>query len=354
MRTRSTTVSSVSWLVATALTVAPFHGAIAAPETAPAPDAAAAAEAPAEEPAAEPPSELTPEQAAAARDAQIETDLSTAKTEVDAAKAKIDAAPKSADVEEALTEAETNLAAAKSAAAAAKGSVEESKAELTAAKTELEESKTALASRLASKPKMKAKDKAEAEATIAASEAAITKSEETITKQEAAIAEVEASITELETAIAAARGDAEAKAQAEAEAKAKADAEKAAAQAIEDARPPEPRIANKPATGKGLMIAGGTVAGVGLGLTIAFSLMTRKCSIDGPLQCGLQNQDNFLIPMGAATLLTGTMLLGVGVGYYLRYKRWERWTPEEGTGKRTAFVPTASRNGAGLALVGRF
>lgn len=349
MRTRSTTVSSVSWLVAAALTIAPFHGAMAAPAEAPAPDAA---EAPTAEPEVSP--EMTPEEMLAARDAQVETDITTAKNELAAAKAKIEGAPKTPNVEEALTEAETNLAAAKSAAAAAKGSVEEAKAELTAIKTDLEESKTALATRLASKPKMKAKDKADAEAAIAESEASVAKSEATIGTQESAIAEIEASITELETAIAAARGDAEAKARAEAEAKAKADAEKAAAQAIEDARPPEPRIANKPATGKGLMIAGGTVAGVGLGLTIAFSLMTRNCSIDGPLQCGLKNQDNFLIPMGAATLLTGTMLLGVGVGYYLRYKRWERWTPENGTGKRTAFVPTASRNGAGLAVVGRF
>jgi hypothetical protein len=103
------------------------------------------------------------------------------------------------------------------------------------------------------------------------------------------------------------------------------------------------------------MIAGGTVAGVGAGLTIAFTLMTRNCSIDGPLQCRLQNQDDFLIPMAAATLLTGTMLLGVGVGYALRYKRWERWTPENGARtKKTAFVPTATRTSAGLALVGRF
>lgn len=121
-----------------------------------------------------------------------------------------------------------------------------------------------------------------------------------------------------------------------------------------DGRPPEPRIANKPAKGKGLMIAGGTVAGVGAGLTIAFSLMTRNCSFDGPLQCRLQNQDDFLIPLGAATLLTGTMILAVGIGYHVRYKKWETWSPEDDKKVSLIPVPTAMRRGAGLAWGGRF
>jgi len=346
MRTRSTTVSSVSWLVAVALTVAPIHGAMAAAPEAPPPDAAAAPEG---EPAEAPAEELTPEQAAEARNAQVEKDIALAKTEVEAAKAKIASSSSSDDFEEVLNEAEANLAAAKSAATAAKGTVAETKAELEAIKTVLEEDKAAFAA----KPPKKKKDKAAAEAAIAAMESAVTTSTDTITAQEAAIAEVEAAIAEQETAIADTRTKAEAKAKADAEAAAaKAKTETPSYLPEEDDRPPEPRIANKPATGKGLMIAGGTVAGVGLGLTIAFSLMTRKCSIDGPLQCRLQNQDNFLIPAGAATLLTGTMLLGVGVGYFLRYKRWERWSPEDA--KKTALVPTATRTSAGLALVGRF
>ena len=99
------------------------------------------------------------------------------------------------------------------------------------------------------------------------------------------------------------------------------------------------------------MIAGGTVAGVGLGMTIAFSLMTRNCSISGPLQCRLQNQDDFLIPMSAATLITGTMVLAVGVGYHLRYKRWKRNSMGDA---KTALVPAPMRGGGGLAWAGRF
>ncbi|MCA9706207.1 MAG: hypothetical protein KDK70_10190, partial [Myxococcales bacterium] len=157
-------------------------------------------------------------------------------------------------------------------------------------------------------------------------------------------------------AAAAAEAEAEAAAAAEAEAAAAAEAEKQAEPPPpsfvpeEDDGPEEPMIAGKPATGKGLMIAGGVVAGVGLGLTITFSLITRKCSYDGPLQCRLQNQDNFLIPLGAATLLTGSMLLGVGAGYHVRYKRWKRLSGE----KKTALVPTTMNRGAGLAWVGRF
>ncbi|MCA9649674.1 MAG: hypothetical protein KC501_07185 [Myxococcales bacterium] len=152
--------------------------------------------------------------------------------------------------------------------------------------------------------------------------------------------------------------EAEAAAAAEAEAAAAAEAEAAKSDSSylpeEDDRPPEPRIANKPAKGKGMMIAGGSAAGAGLAMTITFGLMTRHCSIDGPLQCRLQNQDDFLIPMGVATLLTGTMLLAVGVGYHLRYKKWERWTPEGD--KKTALIPTpaAFRGGGGLVWSGRF
>ena len=48
------------------------------------------------------------------------------------------------------------------------------------------------------------------------------------------------------------------------------------------------------------------------------------------------------------------MLLAVGVGYHLRYKKWERWTPEGD--KKTALIPTpaAFRGGGGLVWSGRF
>jgi hypothetical protein len=349
MRTSTPTVSLVSSLVAVALTIAPFHGAVAA---AVAPDTAEAhtAEAPTAEPEptepTEPPAELTPEEAAAARDAGIETNITTAKTKAADAKAKVEAAgaaKEAEEVETALNEADAALAESKTAIADAKSGIEESKAALAESKAVLEESKAALATK-------KKKEKPAAEAAIAEAEASVVAAETSITEAEAAVAEAEAAVTEVETAITTAREEADAKAKAEAEAAAKPTTPSFIPDA--DDRPPEPRIANKPAKGKGLMIAGGTIAGVGLGLTIAFSLMTRKCSFDGPLQCSLQNQDDLLIPMGAATLLAGTMVLGVGVGYFFRYKRWERWSPEDD--KKTALVPTADRNGAGLAWVGRF
>jgi hypothetical protein len=336
MRTSSPTVSFVSSLVAAALTIAPVHGALAAPDADDAPTAEVAAE---------------PEDATAARSASIQANLDAAKAKIAEAKAKVEGAGKAEDAEVPLGEAETLLGEASAAVGEAKASLEESKAEAAVLKSSLEESQAELAA-ITGKGKSKDKARAEVQEVITATGAALAELDGAITTVEASIAEVEASIAEVEGSIAAARGDAEAKAKADAEAKAKADAEEAARQAIEDARPPEPRIGNKPAKGKGLMIAGGTVAGVGLGLTIAFTLMTRNCSFDGPLQCSLQNQDDFLIPAGAATLLTGTMLLGVGVGYHFKYKRWERWSPEDM--KKTALVPTATRHGGGLAWVGRF
>lgn len=130
-------------------------------------------------------------------------------------------------------------------------------------------------------------------------------------------------------------------------------------------RPDEPMINGKPRTGKGLMISGGVVLGVGIGTTIAFSLMTRGCKIDGPLQCRLQDQDAFLIPLGASTTLLGAMLLSVGVGYHLHYKRWQQWTPEQEKAKQNrrrgkrnkataVFSPTFLPGGAGLGATGRF
>jgi hypothetical protein len=130
-------------------------------------------------------------------------------------------------------------------------------------------------------------------------------------------------------------------------------------------RPEEPRVGGKPRKGKGLMIAGGTVLGVGIGATVAFSLMTLNCSYDGPLQCKLKDQDQLLIPLGAATALLGAMLLAVGVGYHVQYKRWEAWKPGDNEKKakkgrkgrernKTALVPASFRGGGGLVWTGRF
>lgn len=129
----------------------------------------------------------------------------------------------------------------------------------------------------------------------------------------------------------------------------------------EDERPDEPMIAGKPRKGKGLMIAGGTVLGVGIVSTVVFGLVSNHCSYDGPLQCKHQNDRDFLIPLGASVTLLGAMMLAVGIGYHFHYKKWERWAPgqDDKKGKRsrrakTALVPAMSPDGVGLSWSGRF
>ncbi|HET6585915.1 MAG TPA: hypothetical protein VFG69_20805 [Nannocystaceae bacterium] len=129
-------------------------------------------------------------------------------------------------------------------------------------------------------------------------------------------------------------------------------------------RPEEPRVGGKPRKGKGLMIAGGSVLGVGIAATITFSLMTRRCHYDGPLQCKLQDQDALLIPLGSAAALLGAMLLAVGIGYHVQYKKWEAWKPGDNEKKKkgrkgrerskTALVPGLFRGGAGVVWGGKF
>jgi len=133
-------------------------------------------------------------------------------------------------------------------------------------------------------------------------------------------------------------------------------------------RPPEPQVSGKPRKGMGMMIAGGTVFGVGLAATITFGLVTRHCKYSGPLECKYQEQDQFLIPMGAAVTLLGAMLLGVGVGYHVGYKKWQRWTPEvaaaekakqdkrkrRGKKSNTAFAPAMIPGGGAMVWGGRF
>lgn len=128
-------------------------------------------------------------------------------------------------------------------------------------------------------------------------------------------------------------------------------------------RPDEPRIAGKPRTGKGLLIAGGATAGVGLVATIVFSVITLGCSVDGPTQCRYRNQDTVLIPIGIATLAIGGMLLAVGGGYYVQYKKWQNWKPgqleeprpKRVRGRRTAVVaPGWIPGGATLGYAVRF
>jgi hypothetical protein len=132
-----------------------------------------------------------------------------------------------------------------------------------------------------------------------------------------------------------------------------------------DDRPVEPTVNGKPRKGIGLMIAGGATLLGGITSTIVFDQVTLRCSLDGPLQCRHQNQAQFLIPLGAAITLLGAMLLAVGVGYHLQYRKWERWTPAEAEKKKrrgrrgrtkTAALPspTLMHGGGGLSLTGRF
>ena len=128
----------------------------------------------------------------------------------------------------------------------------------------------------------------------------------------------------------------------------------------EDLPPEEPKVANRPAKGIGLMAAGGSTLGVGLAWTIGFGLATRNCSLDGPLQCKLENQDEFLIPAGVAMMTLGTILLGVGIGWHIRYKRWQAWKPgqedkkKKGRGKTARIAPAMFGRGGGLVMGGRF
>ncbi len=115
-------------------------------------------------------------------------------------------------------------------------------------------------------------------------------------------------------------------------------------------RPDEPRIGGRPAKGVGLMATGGVLLGLGAAGLITTSLVTRKCSFDGPLQCKYRDQDEFLIPLTAAPTILGVVLLAVGAGYYVRYNKWEKWTP----GKNAMVAPILGRNGGGVAVSGRF
>jgi len=115
--------------------------------------------------------------------------------------------------------------------------------------------------------------------------------------------------------------------------------------------PPEPRIAGRSRTGKGMLIAGGTVLGAGLALTITFGAMTRGCRLDGPLECKYAAQDTLLIPLGVTVMVAGAMVLAVGAGYFVQYRRWQRAVAVAGRG---IVVPTVARDAAGVSYVARF
>jgi hypothetical protein len=116
-------------------------------------------------------------------------------------------------------------------------------------------------------------------------------------------------------------------------------------------RPPEPTWGPKsqyPRNGKGMLITGGLVTGLGAAFIITSVLVTR-CDFDSNLSCKFGDQRNFLVPTAVATTGLGLLLIGVGVANHIKYKRWQNWTPE-----KAAMVPTYVPGGGGVALVGRF
>lgn len=116
-------------------------------------------------------------------------------------------------------------------------------------------------------------------------------------------------------------------------------------------RPPEPTWGPKnqyPRNGKGMLITGGLVTGLGAAFIVTSVLITR-CDFDSALSCKYGDQRNFLVPTAVATTGLGLLLIGVGVGNHLKYKKWQNWTPDE-----TALVPSYVPGGGGLAWVGRF
>ena len=118
----------------------------------------------------------------------------------------------------------------------------------------------------------------------------------------------------------------------------------------DDGRPEEPRVAGKAAKGTGLLIAGGITLGLGVAFTTTMALVTRNCSYDGPLQCRLQNQDSLFIPLGVTGMVAGSILVGLGVGFRVRYNRWEKWTP----GQEARVTPVVTKRFAGLSYSARF
>jgi len=116
-------------------------------------------------------------------------------------------------------------------------------------------------------------------------------------------------------------------------------------------RPPEPAWGPKkqyPMNGKGALITGGVVAGLGV-VGIVTSLLVTRCDFEASLSCRYNDQREFLIPLTVTITGLGLMLVGVGIGNKIKYKKWENWDPD-----KTAVVPTMMRGGGGLAWVGRF
>ncbi len=119
-------------------------------------------------------------------------------------------------------------------------------------------------------------------------------------------------------------------------------------------RPPEPTVANGKykAKGTGLMIAGGALLGLGLAGVVTSYFLTKCPEPADSFACKNQQHNTFAVPATGAAALLGAVLLAVGVGYRVRYKKWERWTPD--SAPKTALYPTMLRGGAGVGYSVRF
>lgn len=118
-------------------------------------------------------------------------------------------------------------------------------------------------------------------------------------------------------------------------------------------RPPEPTLGNGKfkAKGTGLMIAGGTLLGLGLVGMVTSIFLTRCTELDNSFACRNQHNNTFAVPATGAAALLGAVLLAVGVTYRVRYKRWESWDPNRA---RTAFYPTFTPQGVGAGAMLKF
>lgn len=112
-------------------------------------------------------------------------------------------------------------------------------------------------------------------------------------------------------------------------------------------RPPEPTLGNGKfkAKGTGLMIAGGTMLGLGVAGIITTYFLTHCPEPDNSFACKNRQNATFAIPATGTIALLGAVLLVVGLSYRARYKRWERWDPKTA---KTAFVPTITAGGVGV------
>ncbi len=119
-------------------------------------------------------------------------------------------------------------------------------------------------------------------------------------------------------------------------------------------RPPEPTVANGKykAKGTGLMIAGGSLFALGAAGLITSVFLTRCPEPADSFACKNQENSTFAVPATAAATLLGAVLVFVGVGYRVRYKKWENWKPENAP--KTAVYPTLLRGGAGVGYSLKF